>query len=257
MTQGAAWKEGHDQGFAAGVKAAAEIAVHILREWGKYGTIYRIDDRALKDLEMDVQRRTPRPPTVQAVVPNDSFVAGLKAAAKAAQTAYAEARDSEWDDGFNDARTIIANAIRALRPPAAPANPTGITGDYAGDLTEQPLSASEPAGAKQPQYDCWDEGFPRSAEPAGAPIHSAAVEAAAEQLWEAMLPRRTMQWCISTAKTMLTTAQRNEPAGAPSEEDVARALEDADRRASQRIFSRDYWNYLARAVLALLRQSTK
>jgi hypothetical protein len=54
------------------------------------------------------------------------FAAGIEAAARAAQTAYAEARDSEWDDGFNDARTIIANVIRALRLPAPAGEPTPI-----------------------------------------------------------------------------------------------------------------------------------
>jgi hypothetical protein len=54
--------------FQQGVIAATETAVHILREWGKHGTIRRIDERALTDLIVDVQRRTPRPPAASAEI---------------------------------------------------------------------------------------------------------------------------------------------------------------------------------------------
>jgi hypothetical protein len=52
--------------FQQGVVAATETAVHILREWGSHGTIHRIDEHALKDLIVDIQRRALRPPAVPA-----------------------------------------------------------------------------------------------------------------------------------------------------------------------------------------------
>jgi hypothetical protein len=198
--------------FQQGVVAAAETAVHILREWGSPGTIHRIDEHALKDLLMDVQRRTPRPPAAPAE--NAS-----RTQCDRAELVIQRALSCGWIT-FN---TSVAHSQFHATLRIALNMEVEARGPYPVE-SAPPLSTSEPAEA-----------------------YIQELRTAIGELLDALptdFPHRDRYNDLTATK----------PAGAPSEEDMARALEDADRRASQRI-SRDYWNYLARSVLALLRQT--
>jgi hypothetical protein len=105
------------------------------------------------------------------------FAAGIEAVAQVADEERAACEASAQDDevgthilaGQVGASSRIAAAIRALRPPAAPAESEVMQHSFGTLDKTPPLSASEPAGAWLPHFDFHDE---KRWPPQGHPLYS-------------------------------------------------------------------------------------